>query len=66
LELPHRGRVPAYQRGAQSTVPAHRHRGCGRGGAARIDIGSKLAVSRNISLFESFDGELSDRSLVSL
>ncbi|HXW27338.1 MAG TPA: autotransporter domain-containing protein [Xanthobacteraceae bacterium] len=30
--------------------------------AARIDLGSKLAIGRNIALFASFDGEFSDRS----
>jgi outer membrane autotransporter protein len=30
--------------------------------AARIDAGSKLAISRSVSLFESFDGEFSARS----
>jgi outer membrane autotransporter protein len=30
--------------------------------AARIDVGSKLAITRNASLFGSFDGEFSDRS----
>jgi outer membrane autotransporter protein len=30
--------------------------------AARIDLGSKLAVSRNTALFASFEGEFSDRS----
>jgi uncharacterized protein with beta-barrel porin domain len=30
--------------------------------AARIDIGSKLAITRNVSLFGTFDGEFSDRS----
>ena len=30
--------------------------------AARVDAGSKLRVSRNVSLFESFDGEFSSRS----
>jgi outer membrane autotransporter protein len=30
--------------------------------AVRIDVGSKLAISRNTWLFASFDGEFSDRS----
>jgi T5SS/PEP-CTERM-associated repeat protein/autotransporter-associated beta strand protein len=30
--------------------------------AARIDLGSKLAISRNAALFGSFNGEFSDRS----
>jgi outer membrane autotransporter protein len=30
--------------------------------AARIDAGSKLAIGRNVSLFDSFDGEFSGRS----
>ena len=30
--------------------------------AARIDIGSKLAITRTVSLFGTFDGEFSDRS----
>jgi uncharacterized protein with beta-barrel porin domain len=30
--------------------------------AARIDVGAKLAVSRNAWLFATFDGEFSDRS----
>jgi outer membrane autotransporter protein len=30
--------------------------------AARIDVGSKLALARNAALFLSFDGEFSDRS----
>jgi hypothetical protein len=30
--------------------------------AARIDAGSKLAISRTVSLFDSFDGEFSARS----
>jgi outer membrane autotransporter protein len=30
--------------------------------AARIDAGSKLAISRTVSLFDSFDGEFSTRS----
>jgi len=29
---------------------------------ARIDVGSKLAITRNVSLFGTFDGEFSDRS----
>jgi uncharacterized protein with beta-barrel porin domain len=32
------------------------------GNAARLDLGSKLALSRTSSLFASFDGEFSDRS----
>jgi uncharacterized protein with beta-barrel porin domain len=30
--------------------------------AARVDAGSKLTISRNVTLFESFDGEFSARS----
>jgi outer membrane autotransporter protein len=30
--------------------------------AARVDLGSKLAITRNTSLFGSFNGEFSDRS----
>jgi subtilase-type serine protease len=30
--------------------------------AVRIDAGSKLQVNRNVSLFESFDGEFGGRS----
>jgi outer membrane autotransporter protein len=30
--------------------------------AARVDLGSKLAITRNTSLFGSFDGEFADRS----
>jgi outer membrane autotransporter protein len=30
--------------------------------AARVDLGSQLAVTRNVALFASFDGEFSDRS----
>lgn len=30
--------------------------------AARVDLGSKLAISRSVALFASFDGEFSDRS----
>lgn len=30
--------------------------------AARIDVGSKLAITRTVSLFGTFDGEFSDRS----
>jgi outer membrane autotransporter protein len=30
--------------------------------AARVDLGSKLAISQNAALFGSFDGEFSDRS----
>jgi outer membrane autotransporter protein len=30
--------------------------------AARIDVGSKLAITRNVSLFGTFIGEFSDRS----
>jgi outer membrane autotransporter protein len=30
--------------------------------AARIDVGSKLAITRNVSLFGTFNGEFSDRS----
>jgi outer membrane autotransporter protein len=30
--------------------------------AARVDLGSKLAIGRNTALFASFDGEFSDRS----
>jgi outer membrane autotransporter protein len=29
--------------------------------AARIDLGSKVAIGRNLALFASFDGEFSDR-----
>jgi T5SS/PEP-CTERM-associated repeat protein/autotransporter-associated beta strand protein len=32
------------------------------GNAARLDLGSKLALTRTSSLFASFDGEFSDRS----
>ena len=30
--------------------------------AARVDLGSRLAITRNTSLFGSFDGEFADRS----
>ena len=30
--------------------------------AARLDLGSKLALTRSAALFASFDGEFSDRS----
>jgi outer membrane autotransporter protein len=30
--------------------------------SGRIDVGSKLAITRNASVFGSFDGELSGRS----
>jgi outer membrane autotransporter protein len=30
--------------------------------AARVDLGSKLAIDRNASVFSSFNGEFSDRS----